>query len=123
MKRLSTAAVGFNPFLASDTTDSSVPQQWPVAGEETDKQWSRKTSQDAIPPQQWTPAVSRPDMEDGSAVAPSWGKNGESSESDETVGGTGADINNIPQQPSEMVNSALRNPFGAMQQNAQGKVS
>ncbi|KAL3997222.1 ANTH domain family protein [Acanthocheilonema viteae] len=115
--------VGFNPFLASDSTDSSAPPilpQWPIAGEETDKQWSRKTSQDAVPPQQWTPTVTRSDMEGGSAAASSWGKNGDSSESDEAVGTTGTDNSgNVPQQPSEMVNSALRNPFGAMQQNAQ----
>uniref|UniRef100_A0A0N4TEJ6 PICA n=1 Tax=Brugia pahangi TaxID=6280 RepID=A0A0N4TEJ6_BRUPA len=121
-KRSSTTAVGFNPFLTNNIVDSSAPpvsRQWPVSCEETDKQWSGKTSQDAIPPQHWSSAVSRSDLEGGSATAPSWSKNGESSESDEAVGATGTDISNVPQQPSEMVNSALRNPFGAMQQNAQ----
>lgn len=121
-KRSSTTAVGFNPFLTNNIVDSSAPpvsRQWSVSCEETDKQWSGKASQDAIPPQHWSSAVSRSDLEGGSATAPSWSKNGESSESDEAVGATGTDISNVPQQPSEMVNSALRNPFGAMQQNAQ----
>ncbi|EJD74512.1 ANTH domain-containing protein [Loa loa] len=114
--------VGFNPFLTSDADSSApaVPPQWPVVAEGTDKQWSRQTSQDAVPPQQWTPAVLRSDLEGDSTAAPSWGKNGESSESDEAVGAADTDISNdVPQQPSEMVSSALRNPFGAMQQNAQ----
>ncbi|KAM3722391.1 Phosphatidylinositol-binding clathrin assembly protein [Dirofilaria immitis] len=114
--------VGFNPFLASDTANSSapsVPTQWPTAGEESDKQWSGKDLQDAVLSQQWA-AVSRSDLGNDSAPAASWSKNGESSESDEVVGTTRADLSSdVPQQPSEMVSSALRNPFGAMQQNAQ----
>ncbi|CAG9533570.1 unnamed protein product [Cercopithifilaria johnstoni] len=113
--------VGFNPFLTSVTADSSAqpaPPQWPVAAEETDKQWSEKASQDTVPPQAWTSAVS--DVQSDSAAHSSWGKNGGSSESDEAVGATDTDINsNVSQQPSEMINSALRNPFSAMQQNAQ----
>lgn len=127
MNQQSTATVGFNPFLTSDITDSSAPSvlpQWPVTGEKTDEQWSRKASQDAVSSQQWIPAVSRPDLESGSAVLPSWNKNDESSESDEAIGGAGTDISsNAPQQPSEIINSALQNPFGSMQQNAHGRFS
>ncbi|OZC07769.1 hypothetical protein X798_05249 [Onchocerca flexuosa] len=114
--------VGFNPFLASDTAVSSapsVPPQWPVEGEEADKQWSGKDSQNAVLPQQWS-THSRSDLERNSVPAASWDKNGGSSESDEAVEATDADrSSNVLQQPSEMVSSALRNPFGAMQQNAQ----
>ncbi|VDK73438.1 unnamed protein product [Onchocerca ochengi] len=115
--------VGFNPFLASDTADSSAPSvlpQWPVEDEEADKQWSGKDSQNTVLPQQWT-TLSRSDLERNSVPAASWGKKKDgSSESDEAAGATDADLSsNVPQQPSEMVSSALRNPFGAMQQNAQ----
>lgn len=85
--------------------------------EEKEKQWSGKTSQDTAPPQ-WTP-VSRSDLEGGSVGAGTWGKSAESSESGDEAPNTG--IASV-QQPSETVSSALRNPFGAMQQNAQGKL-
>lgn len=124
MKKPSTTAVGFNPFLANDTADSSeppVPPQLPVAAEETEKSWSGKALQDSVSSQQWTAAVSGRDLEGDSYVPPSWAKS-DGDESDETVGATDTDMNNVRQQPSEIINSDLRNPFSAMQQNEQGRV-
>uniref|UniRef100_A0A915Q728 Uncharacterized protein n=1 Tax=Setaria digitata TaxID=48799 RepID=A0A915Q728_9BILA len=126
MKPPSTTAVGFNPFLTGDTSDSSIPPastQWPTTNEEQQQQqqWPGKTSEDAAPSPQWTPSVPRTNLEGALPTDTSWAKNGESSESDEPVGATATDVVScdVSQQPSEMVNSALRNPFGAMQQNAQ----
>lgn len=114
------SAVGFNPFLtaAADSPVSTVPPPWSSTDKDPDKQWSTKMSQDAAPPPQWG-LIAQSDHEGGAVGAPSWVKNEESSESgDETAVGVGA-TSNVEHKPSEMVSSILRNPFGAMQQNAQ----
>ncbi|VDK70422.1 unnamed protein product [Litomosoides sigmodontis] len=115
--------VGFNPFLVSDIADSSeppIPSQWPIAGGEADKSWSGQASQDAVSSEQWTAVVPGSDLEGDSCAPPSWGKN-DGDESDEADGAEDtADMSSVQQQSSGVINSALRNPFSAMQQNAQG---
>ncbi|VDN28734.1 unnamed protein product [Gongylonema pulchrum] len=109
--------VGFNPFLAG-ASDSTVPSQWGVVDEER---------QDAAHGQtQWAPA-SQVELEESSVGLGAWGaKSNESSESGDEVAGIGLSAvqqqqqQQQQQQPSDAVSSALRNPFGAMQQNAEG---
>lgn len=96
---------------ASETSVSAT-QPWTSTDGVSETQWSSKGSRNSS--LQWTPVTKQELDGSSAAVENSWGVGADSSES----GDESSNVKNIP--PSEAVGSALRNPFSAMQQNAQG---
>lgn len=104
-----------NPFLmgggAPEATEQSQ-SQWTSGEEESvGEQWAPKSAPSTEP--QWAP-VTQAELE-GGAVAENWTKGtDDSSESGDETGATNTG------QPSEAVGSVMHNPFGTVQQSAQG---